>query len=79
MQSTSIRLDEDTLLRLDSLAEIMHCSRAALIKEAVDKYLEYDAWFRAEVQKGIDEADRGELISHNDVKARLREAGLDVD
>jgi len=78
MQATSIRLDDDTLLRLDALAEYRNCSRAALIKEAVDKYLEYDAWFRAEVQKGIDAADRGEVVTQEQMDADMREMGLDV-
>ena len=34
MQATSIRLDEDTLARLDSLAGALNCSRALIIKEA---------------------------------------------
>ncbi len=29
---------------------------------------EYDAWFREQVQIGIDEADRGELIPHEEMK-----------
>ena len=28
---------------------------------------EYDAWFREQVQIGIDEADRGELIPHEEM------------
>ncbi len=79
MLATSIRLDDDTLARLDSLAEYRNCSRASLIKEAVDKYLEYDAWFLAEVQKGLDEANAGKLVSHENVKEGLRARGLDVD
>ena len=31
----------------------------------------YDAWFRAEVQKGLDEAEAGNLIPHEVVKAEF--------
>lgn len=39
----------------------------AIVTELIQRQVEYDAWFRAEVQKGIDAADRGELISHDEV------------
>ena len=31
--------------------------------------VEYDAWFRREVQNGIDEANAGKLIPHEEVEA----------
>ena len=34
---------------------------------------EHDAWFRRQVQVGIDSADRGELISHEDAEAESAE------
>lgn len=34
---------------------------------------EYDAWFKEQVQIGIDEADRGELIPHEEMKRWLAE------
>lgn len=79
MQATSIRLDEDTLARLDSLAGSLNCSRAVVIKEAVEKYLEYDAWVRAEVQKGLDAVQAGQTIPHEEMKTRLRRLGAHVD
>ena len=33
---------------------------------------EYDAWFKEQVQIGIDEADRGELIPHEVVEQEWR-------
>lgn len=34
---------------------------------------EYDAWFKEQVQIGIDQADRGELIPHEEMKRWLAE------
>lgn len=39
--------------------------------DRADAEAEYDAWFRAEVQKGIDAAEAGDLIPHEQVKAEL--------
>ena len=38
----------------------------AVVADLIQRQVEYDAWFRAEVQTGIDAADRGELISHEE-------------
>jgi RHH-type rel operon transcriptional repressor/antitoxin RelB len=48
-----------------------------VVEQLLQSFLDYDDWFRHEVRKGIDEADRGELIDHQDlvslVERRLRE------
>jgi predicted transcriptional regulator len=33
--------------------------------------VDHDEWFIREVEKGIESADRGELLSHEEVGARL--------
>jgi predicted transcriptional regulator len=40
-----------------------------LAREAVNRYLAEEAHFRAAVQEGIAEADRGEFVSSSDVWA----------
>lgn len=79
MQATSIRLDEDTLARLDSLAGTLNCSRAELIKEALNTYLEHDAWVRAEVQKGLDDLRAGRVVSQAELDQRVRDMGIRLD
>jgi predicted transcriptional regulator len=43
-----------------------------LLQEAVRQVIEYDEWFRKEVQSGLDQADRGDLIEHDQVLAWMR-------
>ncbi len=38
-----------------------------VLKSALNKGLDYEEWFLNQVQAGIDEADRGELISHEEL------------
>lgn len=76
---TTIRLDQDTLARLDELAAATDNSRAAIIKEAVARYLEYDAWLRARVRQGLDAARAGQVVSHDEAKKRMRALGIHVD
>jgi predicted transcriptional regulator len=39
----------------------------SLVREAVERFMEYDEWFLREVEKGIAAADRGEFIEHDEV------------
>jgi predicted transcriptional regulator len=79
MQSvTTVRFDPEIRNQLDKIAEQMDRPRAWLIKEAVAQYLEREAWYLAEVQKGIDDAEAGRVISHAEVAARLKAKGFNV-
>jgi predicted transcriptional regulator len=42
-----------------------------LVKDAALQLVQDDAQFLAAVRRGIQQADRGELLSHDDVKARM--------
>jgi predicted transcriptional regulator len=42
-----------------------------LVKDAALRLVEEDIHFRAAVRRGIEQADRGELMSHSDAKARI--------
>ena len=76
---TTIRLDQETLGNLDAMAASLGRPRSWVVKEAVRQYLEYETWFRQEVQKGQDAVTAGQTVSHADVKNAIRELGVHVD
>ncbi len=69
----TIELTEDQIARLDVLALHKGSPVESLILEAVEQVLGYDAWYREMVQEGLDSADRGELIPHEQVVAEMQE------
>ena len=75
----STRFDADTLTRLNEVAAVMDRPRSALIKEAVNRYLDYFAWYSEEVQKGLNDVAAGRVKSHAQVKDRVRKLGFHVD
>ena len=75
---TTVRFDPETRAQLDRIAAQMDRPRAWIIKEAVAQYLERETWYRVEVQKGIDDAEAGRVISHDEVAARLKAKGFNV-
>ena len=74
----TVELTEAQEAHLQAEAERQALTPEAMMATWVQRQVEYDAWFCAEVQKGVEAADRGELIPHEDVVARseLRRAEL---
>lgn len=66
-RTVSFRIATEKVNELDTLAKAMDRDRSYLLNEAIDGYLDYQREFRAAVQEGIEAADRGELIDHEDV------------
>jgi RHH-type transcriptional regulator, rel operon repressor / antitoxin RelB len=66
----SLRLDDDALAELDALAKATERSRAFLAMQAIREFLRKNQWQVKEIEKGIAEADAGELISHEEIMAR---------
>ena len=43
----------------------------AYVKELVEHYVDHDAWFRQQVKAGLDQLDRGETVSQDEVEATV--------
>jgi predicted transcriptional regulator len=65
----TVELTEAQEAYLQGEALRLEVTPEALVSALVQRDVDYDAWFRAEVQKGVDAADRGELIPHEQVVA----------
>jgi predicted transcriptional regulator len=60
---------EDKLCRL---ASTQGRDATALVVEAVERLIEYDAWFVAQVDKGLAQVEAGQTLSHEDVGRRVK-------
>lgn len=68
---TSISLDPQTRDRLDRVAKAYERKRSWIIAKAIEEYLEREEAFARAVEAGIEAADRGELIAHEEVMAEM--------
>lgn len=68
---TSITLDERTRERLNRVAKAYERKRTWIIARAIQEYLDREEAFARAVERGIESADRGELIAHEDVMAEM--------
>lgn len=67
--SITFRLAPDKRKTLDILAEQVQQPRSALLQEAVENYLELQAWQLAHIEEGLRQAQAGEFVPDEEVEA----------
>ncbi len=65
----TIRLDDETLAKLDALAAETDRSRSWIAARAIQDYVELNAWQIRRIKDGIADADRGDFASDDEVEA----------
>ena len=79
-KTTTVRMESRTLKRVDGLANAISRSRAWVINQAVERYLDYEEWFVSEVKQALKETERGRLLDHESVVKRWeRKRAVKVD
>jgi predicted transcriptional regulator len=68
-----LQLTPEEEAQLTQLATKTGRDAAHLVKDAVLRFLEEDAHFRAAVKEGIAQAERGELIKEDEMDARFEQ------
>ena len=66
-----VELSPDLQSKLTLLAQQQGRSSTALVAEAVERFVDHDAWFSAQVQLGLEEIRASRTLSHEDVGRRL--------
>ena len=66
-----VKFDPQLQEKLERTAAQQGRASESLVVEAVERMLSYDDWFVAEVGKGIDAADRGDLIDASEVREMI--------
>jgi len=76
-KTMTLRLDADTLARLDELAEATDRSKAWLAAEAVKTYIALNEWQTKAIRDAVNRANRRDarFVSHEDVDAWLASWG----
>ncbi|OYZ12785.1 MAG: hypothetical protein B7Y39_18810 [Bdellovibrio sp. 28-41-41] len=67
----SLRLEEEKIEQLDSLAKATHRDRSFLISEAIDNYLEVQQWQINHIKNAIQQADMKDFASADAIKRIL--------
>lgn len=68
MPTMTVRIDDETSQRLDQLAKATERSKSWVLQKALSDYLTLNAWQVAEIKAGVQEADVGDFVEHDDLK-----------
>jgi predicted transcriptional regulator len=71
LQGMEVHFSPDVETRLQQVASANGKDAEQLVKDTVARMLENQARFIAGVQSGIEQADRGEFVEHQDVMNRI--------
>lgn len=66
-----VHLPPDLQAKVDRAAAENNSGAEDYVKQLVERYLDHDAWFRQQVKKGLDQLDRGEFLTHEEVGVRI--------
>lgn len=79
MKATTIRMEDKTLDRIDSMAKSLSRSRTWIINQAIERYISYEEWFAHEVKSGLNEMQNGDLSSPEEVRSKLQKWGVNAE
>jgi predicted transcriptional regulator len=66
-----VHLTPDTQAKLTRIAAARGSDAELLAREAIERFVDYGEWFIREVENGVAAADRGDLLTHEEVGMRL--------
>jgi predicted transcriptional regulator len=66
-----VTLSPDLQAKLDRVAQDRGTNSQTLAREAIERLVDYDDWFLREIDKGLNQIDRGATVDHAQVGARL--------
>ncbi|MBR0555472.1 ribbon-helix-helix protein, CopG family [Ciceribacter sp. L1K23] len=69
MNSITVRIPDETAARLDRLAEKLARPADSVAADAIEAFVAREEWRIEEIEAGINEADRGDFVSEDEVNA----------
>jgi len=66
-----VHLNPELPARVDWAAKDNNRGPEEYVQQLVEHYVDHDVWFREQVKKGLDQLDRGEFLTHDQMGARI--------
>ena len=73
----SIRIDDSIRAELEKICDLTERSKAYITSKAIEEYVARNSWKIEALKKAKDDADKGEFISHDAMKAWVDSLGTD--
>ena len=68
-----VNLSPDLEAKLARIANQRGCDAESVARDAIERLVNYDEWFIREVEKGLAQIERGEVLTHEAVGTALEE------
>jgi predicted transcriptional regulator len=66
-----VHLNAELQAKVERAAAENQSDPADYVQRLVENYVEHDTWFRQQVKKGLEQLDRGEFLTHEEMAARI--------
>lgn len=66
-----VQLKPELQAKVERAAAESQSKPAEYVQQLVENYVEHDLWFRQQVKKGLDQLDRGEFLTHEEMGSRI--------
>ncbi len=71
MPSITVRVSDEVAAEVDEIASAVDRSRTWVVTDALERYLREEREWLAEVRAGLEDLDRGNRVSHEEVMAEM--------
>lgn len=78
VKSTIIQFEENILDKINGIAGMLNRPRSWVIKQAVERFIEYEELVIQEVNNGIEEVNQGKVATEKEVAEVLNKWGVDA-
>jgi predicted transcriptional regulator len=78
MKTTTVRMDDELLERVDGIAKTLNRPRSWVVTQALDRFVAYEEWFLQEVQAGLTEVQRAEIATTEELKNAFMKWHIDA-
>jgi predicted transcriptional regulator len=62
-----VHFSPDLQTKLNRVAAENSSDADGYVQQLVENYVDHDVWFRQKVRKGLEQLDRGEYLTHEDI------------
>jgi predicted transcriptional regulator len=71
LENMEVHLSPELQAKVEQAAAENKSGAEEYVKQLVEHYVDHDAWFRQQVTKGLQQLDRGEFLTHEEVGAPI--------
>ena len=68
-----VQFSPELQAKVDRVAAENQSGPDEYVKQLVESYLDHDVWFRQQVRKGLNQLDRGEFLTHEEMGERIEQ------